>query len=109
MLNINYYLIVVEVSPFGVFGLVIVLPVLRSLNWRILMYLNLLDTVSRGRWGNVVMRGKAVFCYYRKTKNGKKLLLGQQLQLTIKQIGTKMDNMAFLDSEIIIVIGFSHV
>ena len=55
------------------------------------------------------MRGKAVFCHYRKTKNGKKLLLGQQLQLTIKQIAKKMNNMAFLDSKIFIVIGFSHV
>ena len=55
------------------------------------------------------MRGKAVFCHTRKTKNGKKLLLGQQLQLTMTQIGTKMGNMAFLDSEIIIVIGFSRV
>ena len=44
---------------------------------------------SRGRWGNGNMRGKAVFCHIRKTKNGKKLLLGQQLQLTITQIGTK--------------------
>ena len=52
---------------------------------------------------------KRFFCHYRKTKNGKELLLGQQLHLTIKQTATKMDNIAFLDSEIIIVIGFSHV
>ena len=45
--------------------------------------------LCRGRWGNAVMRGKAVFCHYRKTKNGKELLLSQQLHLTIKQIGTK--------------------
>ena len=55
------------------------------------------------------MRDKAVFCHFRKTKNGKTLLLGQQLHVTIIQIGTNMVNMAFLDSEIIIVIGFSHV
>ena len=42
----------------------------------------------RGCWGNAVMRDKAVFCHSRKTKNGKTLLLGQQLQLTIKQIDT---------------------
>ena len=35
------------------------------------------------------MRGKEVFCHYRKTKNGKELLLDQQLHLTMKQIGTK--------------------
>ena len=35
------------------------------------------------------MRGKEVFCHYCKTKNGKELLLGQQLHLTMKRIGTK--------------------
>ena len=53
--------------------------------------------------------GQSVFCHSRKTKNGKKLLFGQQLQLSIKQIGIKMAITAFLDSEIIIVVGFSHV
>ena len=47
------------------------------------------------------MRGKAVFCHSRKIKNGKKLLLDLQLQLTRKQIGTKIGNMAFINSEII--------
>ena len=31
----------------------------------------------------------------RKTKNGKKLLVGHQLQLTIKQIGTKNEQHGF--------------
>ena len=35
------------------------------------------------------MRGKAFFfCHIRKTKNDKKLLLGQKLQLTIKEVFT---------------------
>ena len=51
--------------------------------------LKLTSKLYRGKWGNAVMRGKEVFCHYRKTKNGKELLLGQQLHLTMKQIGTK--------------------
>ena len=51
--------------------------------------------VLRGRWGNAVMRGKAVFCRICKTKNGKKLLLGQQLQLTLNQIVTKNEKYDF--------------
>ena len=45
--------------------------------------------IEISRWGNAVMRGKAVFCHSRKTKNGKKFLLGQQLHVTILQNGTK--------------------
>ena len=41
------------------------------------------------KWGNAVMRRKSFFFAIFATKNGKKLLLGQQLQLTIKQIVTK--------------------
>ena len=41
---------------------------------------------NRGKCGNAVMRGKEIFCHICKTKNGKKLLLDQQLQLTIIQI-----------------------
>ena len=32
--------------------------------------------------------GQSGFCHIRITKNGKKLLLGQQLQLTIKEVVT---------------------
>ena len=46
--------------------------------------------------------------YARKTKNGKTLLFAQQLQLTTKQIDTKIGNMAFLDFEFITVKFFSH-
>ena len=49
------------------------------------------------------MRGKAISCHSRKTKNGNILLLGQQLQLTIKQIGTKNDNMVFLNRRLLLV------
>ena len=45
--------------------------------------------INRGRWGNAVMRVKAIFRHSRKIKNGKNILLGQQLQLKIKQIETK--------------------
>ena len=44
----------------------------------------------RRRWGTAVMRGKAVSCHSRKTKNAKiKLLFYQQLQVTSKLTGTK--------------------
>ena len=43
----------------------------------------------RVRWGTKVTRGKAVFCFSRKTRMAKKLLIDQQLQLTTNQIGAK--------------------
>ena len=37
------------------------------------------------------------------------LLFGQQMQLTTKQIGTKLSTVTFLDYEFIIVLVFSHL
>ena len=44
----------------------------------------------------------------RKTRNGKKHLFGQPLQVTIEKLALKIGDTAFLNFEIIIVIVFSH-
>ena len=59
-----------------------------SMSWALMKW-------HRGRWGNAVMRDKQVFCHYGKTKKGKDILLGQQLHLTMKQIGTKNGQYGF--------------
>ena len=48
-----------------------------------------------GRGGTGVMWDKAIFSHSRKTKNDKKLLFSQQLQLTTKQIGTQHEQHGF--------------
>ena len=57
------------------------------------------------------MRGKEIFCHIRKTKNGKKKTFTWPAAANDNKTNClkKMGNMAFLDSDIIIVISFSHV